>query len=277
MTLPDIDTVLEWRGRTVVDRSGEKIGKFEEIYLDTETDRPEWVAVSTGLFGRRQSLVPLSEAQRAGDDIQVPFDKEHVQNAPSVDPDGELSQDDEARLYSHYDLDYSKHESQTGLPAGTIDEGPTRAGGERPAAAEAPSDLAPAGRDIAGTAAPDVSGSGRGDAGGGRRGEPVTGEGGEADRHAGAATDSGDAPEAAGGTDAAGGAPAPAEARSSSRVVEEVGTEVGRRERVRLKKYLVTEEVTKRVPVTREEVRVEREPLEGPEGRQAVESRKADE
>jgi uncharacterized protein DUF2382 len=33
-----------------------------------------------------------------------------------------------------------------------------------------------------------------------------------------------------------------------------VGAEVRRRERVRLKKYLVTESVTKTVPVTREEV-----------------------
>ena len=41
----------------------------------------------------------------------------------------------------------------------------------------------------------------------------------------------------------------------------EVGTDVRPRERVRLKKYLVTEPVTKTIPVTREEVRLEREPV----------------
>ena len=107
MTLPDIDTVLEWRGRTVVDRAGEKIGKFQEIYLDTETDRPEWAAVSTGLLGRRQRLVPLSEAQPEGDDVRVPFDKEHVESAPEVDSDRDLSQDEEAALYAHYGLSLS--------------------------------------------------------------------------------------------------------------------------------------------------------------------------
>ncbi len=74
MRLPDIDTALDWRGRTVVDRSGEKIGKFEDIYLDDETSRPEWAAVNTGLFGLRKTLVPLSEAELTGDQVQVPFD-----------------------------------------------------------------------------------------------------------------------------------------------------------------------------------------------------------
>jgi stress response protein YsnF len=35
---------------------------------------------------------------------------------------------------------------------------------------------------------------------------------------------------------------------------------------VRLKKYVVTDEVTKTVPVEREEVRVEREPFESAQG-----------
>lgn len=40
-----------------------------------------------------------------------------------------------------------------------------------------------------------------------------------------------------------------------------VGTESRERGRVRLRKYVVTEQVTKTVPVSREEVRVEREPI----------------
>jgi stress response protein YsnF len=100
----DIDTALEWRGRTVVDRDGDKIGKLEELYLD-ESERPAWGAITTGLFGRRQSFVPLAEMQPAGDDLQVPFEKDRVKDAPNVDPDAQLSGEDEDRLYRHYGLD----------------------------------------------------------------------------------------------------------------------------------------------------------------------------
>jgi sporulation protein YlmC with PRC-barrel domain len=170
MPLPDIDTALDWRGRTVVDQSGEKIGKFEDIYLHEETARPEWAAVNTGLFGLRGTLVPLSEAKPAGDDIEVPFDAEHVKAAPNVDPDN-LSQEEATALYRHYGLDYPK--------------------------SEAPADDDAEGHEVI---------------------------------------------------------------RSEEEL--EVGTEVRPRERVRLKKYLVTEPVTKTVPVTREEVRIEREPVD---------------
>jgi stress response protein YsnF len=99
----DIDTALDWRGRTVVDRHGEKVGTFEELYLD-ESDRPAWAAVKTGLFGLRQTFVPLSAAQPAGDSLQVPFDKEQVKNAPNVDPDAQLSAEEEDTLFRHYGL-----------------------------------------------------------------------------------------------------------------------------------------------------------------------------
>jgi sporulation protein YlmC with PRC-barrel domain len=33
--------VTEWRGQELLDNDGEKIGTIEEIYLDTDTDRPE--------------------------------------------------------------------------------------------------------------------------------------------------------------------------------------------------------------------------------------------
>jgi Domain of unknown function (DUF2382)/PRC-barrel domain len=99
----DIETALDWRGRTVVDRDGDKIGTFDELYLD-EDDRPEWAAVTTGLFGRRQTFVPLSEAQADGDVLRVPFAKDVVKEAPSVDPDEQLSPEEEDALYRHYGL-----------------------------------------------------------------------------------------------------------------------------------------------------------------------------
>jgi stress response protein YsnF len=99
----DIDTVLGWRGETVLDRDGEKVGSLKELYLDQE-ERPAWGAVHTGLFGLRETFVPLSDARPVDGGIQVPFTKDHVKDAPGVDPDAQLSDDEEARLYRHYEL-----------------------------------------------------------------------------------------------------------------------------------------------------------------------------
>ena len=53
-----------------------------------------------------------------GDTITVPYDKATVKDAPRVDADGELSQDEEAALYRYYGLDYSEARSDSGLPQG---------------------------------------------------------------------------------------------------------------------------------------------------------------
>src|SRR3954451_11018171 len=98
-TMEDIRT---WRGRTLVDRDGDKIGKIEDIYLDRSSGEPEWVAVKTGLFGSNVSFVPIHDAETAGDDLRVAYEKDQVKDAPNVDPDGELSPEEERRLYKHY-------------------------------------------------------------------------------------------------------------------------------------------------------------------------------
>ncbi len=110
--------VADWRGRNAVDSDGDKIGKIEEIYMDAETSKPEWLAVTTGMFGTKVSFIPIAEASDAGDGVRVPYDKAQVKDAPNAEADGELSQDEEAALYSHYGLDYSESRSDTGLPEG---------------------------------------------------------------------------------------------------------------------------------------------------------------
>jgi hypothetical protein len=99
----DLETVLAWRGSTVVDRDGEKIGTLKELYLSHD-ERPAWAAVDTGLFGLRQTFVPLADATAVDDEVQVPYDKGRVKDAPNVDPDAQLSEDEERRLYRHYEL-----------------------------------------------------------------------------------------------------------------------------------------------------------------------------
>jgi hypothetical protein len=99
----DIDTALAWRGRTVVDRDGEKIGTLGEILLDSRTDLPAWGGVRTGLFGRKESYLPLDELREVeGEALQAPFEKQQVVDAPGVDPDVAMEADDQAALFRHY-------------------------------------------------------------------------------------------------------------------------------------------------------------------------------
>jgi sporulation protein YlmC with PRC-barrel domain len=89
----------------MVDRDGSRLGEITDIYLDRETDRPEWAVVRTGLFGLRSSFVPLAEASEAGDQIQVPHERMLVKDAPNIEADGQLPEAEE-ELYRHYELDY---------------------------------------------------------------------------------------------------------------------------------------------------------------------------
>ena len=84
------DEVLTWRGQDLHGSDGEKLGTIEEIYLDAETRQPEWALVSSGMFGTKQSFVPLRDASHSGDGVRVPFDKSTVKDAPKIDPDGQL-------------------------------------------------------------------------------------------------------------------------------------------------------------------------------------------
>jgi hypothetical protein len=98
----DIDTALSWRGKTVVDRDGEKIGTLRAVYLDGDTDMPAYAGVATGLFGSKETYVRLADAQPAGDDIRIPFDRAHVLDAPRVDPGVALTAHEEMLLDEHY-------------------------------------------------------------------------------------------------------------------------------------------------------------------------------
>jgi hypothetical protein len=99
--MPDLDTVLAWRGKTVVDRDGEKAGTLGALYLD-EQDQPTYAGVHTGLFRRRESMIPLAGARELGDDIQVPYALEQIRSAPNVDVDVALTDEEEERLAEHY-------------------------------------------------------------------------------------------------------------------------------------------------------------------------------
>jgi uncharacterized protein (TIGR02271 family) len=192
MHMPDIDTVRSWQGATMVDPDGDKIGTIQAIYLDDQTGEPEWALVNTGLFGTKSSFVPLAQATDAGDQVQVPYEKQLVKDAPRVDTDQHLSEAEEQQLWRHYGLDYD-----SGYTTDTADR-------DRDGVYDDVQDSA-VGRDTSG---------------------PTTDD-----------------------------------AMTRSEEELQVGTETRERGRARLRKYVTTEQQTVTVPVQREEVRVEREPI----------------
>ena len=217
-TMQEIET---WRGRRLVDRDGDKIGKIEDVYLDRNSGDPEWVAVKTGLFGSRVSFVPIRDATADGDDVRVQHEKSLVKDAPNVDADGELSREEERRLYEHYGRgDYDDwtdtSEDRTEALYGRDDVRGTTARDE----------------DMRGTTDRDHVRGTR------ARDDDVRGT-----------TARGDD---AVGTD---------DAMTRSEDELDVGTRRRETGRARLRKHVVTENVQQTVPVKREEVRVEREPI----------------
>lgn len=103
------ENLRDWRGRSVVDPGGDKIGSLEAIYVDTATDEPSFATVQIGLPGRHRLIfVPLDGATVAPDHVRVRADKKLIKQAPSIDMDGELPATDEAAVFSHYGLEYSQ-------------------------------------------------------------------------------------------------------------------------------------------------------------------------
>ncbi|ALE82163.1 DUF2382 domain-containing protein [Pseudonocardia sp. HH130629-09] len=180
------DMTRELIGRQVVDNHGEKVGKIGQIYLDERSGEPTWATVNTGLFGTKESFVPLQNADVHDLDVALGVEKQAVKNSPHVGrSDERLTGSEEDELYRHYGI-----------------------------------------------------GQGRTDA------RHATGERTDRDRTA-----------RTGGDDAI--------VRHEEYL--RVGTETEETGRVALRKYVVTEDQTVTVPVSHEEVRLEREPIDGTE------------
>jgi len=205
----------------VYEQDGDKIGSAGQVYLDNNSGEPEWVTVKTGLFGTKESFVPLRNASLSEGRIVVPFGKDRVKSAPKIDADGQLSPEEEDELYRYYEIN-----------AGTSrDETSTSTSGDY-------DDRTAVGRtdyDRTGTDRTDRTDYDRTDTE--RTGTDRT----DYDRT---------------GSDRSGD---DAMTRSEERL--RAGTQTHEAGRARLRKYVVTEREQVEVPVRREEVRLEREPI----------------
>jgi uncharacterized protein (TIGR02271 family) len=181
------DVVDRLYGCQVIDPTGEKIGAVKQVWLDGQTGDPLWASVHTGLFGHKESFVPLQRAELRDDRVCVSVDKEQVKESPRIDvADNQMTDDEQAALYRHYGFG----------PQGTATDQGGRQGTGRQQQMRRP-------------------------------GQGPTGH----------------------------------EAMTRSEEQLNVGTERVETGKVRLVKHVVTEEQQVRVPVSHEEVRLEREPV----------------
>src|SRR5215213_2146043 len=107
MDAPDIDTAVAWRGRTVRDQDGTELGTLSELYLDSETSRPAWAGVKRGRLRTTETIVPLSDASEDGDELRLPYDGARFDEAPDIDPDVELTEEQERVLHEHYGREWT--------------------------------------------------------------------------------------------------------------------------------------------------------------------------
>ena len=89
----------------VIDARGDRIGSVKQVWLDEASGQPVWASVHTGLFGMRESFVPIQDAQVKDKHITVPVEKQKVKDAPAVDAaGGRLSDAEQADLYEYYGM-----------------------------------------------------------------------------------------------------------------------------------------------------------------------------
>ncbi len=92
-------------GYQVYDRHYEKIGKVEHLFVD-ESDRLEYVGVKTGFFGNHSALIPM-DIVRVNDErqlMEVNAEKDTITNGPTFDDDGDITPEFEDRIYAHFGL-----------------------------------------------------------------------------------------------------------------------------------------------------------------------------
>ena len=201
---------------TAYDKSGDKLGSVKQVYINDSTGQPDFVEVGHGLFGMGSSLVPLRGHQITGEELRLAFTKDRIQDAPNIDDDAHLSDEDQAVIYRHYGLEGAQNVE-------TYDSGDHDR--DRPA-----------GRDTAGAGAAGLAGGAAYD----RTDDRIGGR-------TGAGVDTTE--------------DADSMTLSEERVnVDKENVQTGE---VRLRKHVVQDTQTVEVPVEREELHIERTPVDG--------------
>lgn len=109
----DIDSI---ENADVYDSEGAKVGSVGQVYVDDQTQEPEFVTVNMGLFGTKETFIPFSATHYSPEGLKVPFTKAYIKDAPNIDVDGHLSVEEEQRLWDYYSTDTGtgRHGTDTG-------------------------------------------------------------------------------------------------------------------------------------------------------------------
>ena len=102
-------------GYQVYDRHYEKIGKVDDLFVD-ESDRPEYIGVKTGLLGTKTTLIPI-ELVRVNEKrqlVEVEADKDTIKEAPTVGDDKEITHEFERQVLSYYGVQSMQSSTERG-------------------------------------------------------------------------------------------------------------------------------------------------------------------
>ena len=105
--MPAFDVARRWKGRVVLDQTGDKLGPVLDVFYDAENDEPGWVLIGTAGAAVTTRLVPVARAVECGNELRVPYDRAFIEGAPGMDPGGRLWPQEEAELYAYYGLPYT--------------------------------------------------------------------------------------------------------------------------------------------------------------------------
>jgi hypothetical protein len=94
----------QWKGRSMLDATGKRIGTITEVYEDTGTGMLEWAAVRAGVFGRRSVLIPLAGAVGDADRVQARVTRRQANRAPRIEAGQQLNETQQHELFEHYHL-----------------------------------------------------------------------------------------------------------------------------------------------------------------------------
>ncbi len=127
-----------FEGYEVYDRDGDKIGKVEDLFVD-ERDEPEYLGVKMGLFGLSgTTLVPweLCREDKSQERIEVEAESDRVKDAPTFDDDEGITPEYERKVHDHYGLAGEDLESRSSYGAYYSDGDDLDEDGEREGSGE---------------------------------------------------------------------------------------------------------------------------------------------
>ncbi|MGH9104124.1 MAG: PRC-barrel domain-containing protein [Acidimicrobiales bacterium] len=109
-----MEDLNQWRGEDVLDAGGDKIGKLEEIYYDSESDQPLFLGVKIGHLSHRLAFVPFVGVSIGKGHLSTNQSKSVVQQAPAIDPGTELMAERESEIFGYYNLAYRPSSTPSG-------------------------------------------------------------------------------------------------------------------------------------------------------------------